>query len=345
MANVGHRPLGRSGLKVSRLTLGAMTFGASQGFMKGVTSSDDEAARVLERALEAGIDTIDTANVYSEGRSEELLGKLLKGRREKVVLATKCRFPTVPPPPGGKPGPHEAGLSRKAILRSCEDSLRRLGTDHVDLYQVHMQDGSVPIEETLSALDDLVRAGKVRYVGCSNYAGYRLVESLWAADRRGTERFVSVQLQWSILDRGCEREVIPACRAFGLGTLLWSPLARGFLTGKYRRGEKPPEGARLASWNDSFRSYDHDRGWSVLDLVRSVAEKHRTTPAAVSLAWLLAKPETSSIVVGARTVQQLEDNLKALELTLPPEDVQAIDEASKPDWGYPYAFIGNREPW
>jgi aryl-alcohol dehydrogenase-like predicted oxidoreductase len=334
--------LGRCGLRVSRIALGAMTFGESRGFMKGVTSPDDEARRVLDRALDAGIDTIDTANVYSEGRSEELLGAWLEGKRERVVLATKCRFPTGD---AAKAGPHDSGLSRKAILKACEDSLRRLRTDHVDLYQVHMQDRSVPIEETLSALDDLVRQGKVRYVGCSNYAGYRLVESLWAADRRGVERYASLQLQWSLLSRDCERELVPACRAFGLGTLVWSPLGRGFLSGKYRRGEAPPKDARLSAWQESWRSLDVPQSWVILDEVRRIAGAHGTTPAAISLAWLLAKPEASTIIVGARTVAQLDDNLAALSVRLSPEDLAALDQVSQPAWGYPYAFIAAREPW
>ncbi len=337
------RTLGRSGLKVTRLSLGAMTFGEAQGFMKGVTSQEEEARRVLDRALDAGVDTIDTANVYSEGRSEELLGKWLAGRRERVVLCTKCRFPT-----GGDPaaaGPHEHGLSRKAILDACEGSLRRLRTDHVDLYQVHMQDRSVPIEETLSALDDLVRAGKVRYLGCSNYAAYRLVEALWAADRRGKEPFVSLQMQWSLAVRDAERELVPAVRHFGLGAMVWSPLARGFLSGKYRRGEPPPAGSRLATWRDSYRQFDNERGWRTLEAVRAVAARHGATPAAVSLAWLLARPEATTVVVGARTVAQLEENLAAQDLRLGAEDLAALDEASAPEWGYPYSFIAMREPW
>jgi aryl-alcohol dehydrogenase-like predicted oxidoreductase len=338
-----HRNLGRSGLVVSRFTLGAMTFGESEGFMKGVTSSDDEARRVLDRALDAGIDTVDTANVYSEGRSEELLGRWLEGKRERVVLATKCRFPTRGS--AETAAPHDHGLSRKAILRACEASLRRLRTDHVDLYQVHMQDRSVPVEETLSALDDLVRQGKVRYAGCSNYAGYRLVEALWAADRRGLEPYVSLQLQWSLAARESERELVPAARAFGLGLLVWSPLARGFLSGKYRRGEAAPAGSRLAAWQDSYRQFDHDRGWTVVETLRAVAGRRGTTPAAVALAWLLAKPEATTVIVGARTVAQLEENLRALAIALAPEELAELDRASAPEWGYPQAFIGMREPW
>lgn len=339
-----HRPLGRSGLRVTSLTLGAMTFGESQGFMKGVTSPDDEAKAVLDRALDAGIDTIDTANLYSEGRSEELLGRWLQGRRQRVTLLTKCRFPTVALP-GRRPGPYEAGLSRRGIIENCEASLRRLQTDFIDLYQVHMQDGAVPIEETLRALDDLQRAGKVRWIGCSNYTGYRLVEALWTADKRALASFASVQLQWSLVCRDAERELVPAARTFGLGTLVWSPLGRGFLSGKYERGQPPPKDARLASWQESWKLYDNDRCWGLLDVVRGIAKERATTPAAVSLAWLLAQPQCSSVIVGARTVQQLEENLAARELQLTTTELARLDAASKPDWGYPYSFIAAREPW
>jgi aryl-alcohol dehydrogenase-like predicted oxidoreductase len=339
------RRLGTSGLKVSVFSLGAMTFGESQTFMKGVTSSDDEARRVFDRAIDAGINLVDTANVYSEGRSEELTGQWIAGKRDRVLLATKCRFPIGFGMGGKKPGPYDMGLSRQHILRACEDSLKRLNTDVIDLYQVHMQDGTVAIDETLRALDDLIRQGKVRYIGCSNYTGYRLIESLWSADKRNTARFEAVQLQWSLAVRDAEREVIPACRNFGLGTLIWSPLARGFLTGKYHRNQPAPAGSRLEAWKDSFKSLDNDRNWSLLDVIRKVAEKHDTTPAAVSLAWLLARSETTSIIVGAKTVEQLDDNLAALTVRLEPVDIQQLDEASKPDWGYPYSFIGAREPW
>ncbi|MHB1845863.1 MAG: aldo/keto reductase [Deltaproteobacteria bacterium] len=338
-----HVPLGRTGLRVSRLCLGAMTFGESKSFMKGATSSDDEARRVLDASFEAGIDFIDTANVYSEGRSEELLGGWLKGRRPQIVLATKCRFAMGMGTQAV--GPNDKGLSRRHILSACEDSLRRLGTDWIDLYQVHMQDGQTPIEETLRALDDLVRQGKVRYAGCSNYTGYRLGEAEGAAARLGLHRYESIQLQWNLITRDAERELIPAARAFGLGVLVWSPLARGFLSGKYRRGQPPPEGSRLAAWKDRYASFDKERNWKVLEAVARVAERRGKGMAPVALAWLLAKPECSSIIIGARTVAQLKENLEAQALKLTPEEVRELDQASLPEWGYPYDFIGNSEPW
>jgi aryl-alcohol dehydrogenase-like predicted oxidoreductase len=336
-----HRTLGRAGLRVSRLCLGAMTFGEARGFMKGVTSPNDEARAVLDAALNAGIDFIDTANVYSEGRSEELLGEWLGARRAKLSIATKCRFPMSPE----ATGPNDFGLSRRHIVEACEGSLRRLRTDWIDLYQVHMQDGRTPIEETMRALDDLVTAGKIRYAGCSNYAGYRLAEALWASDRRDLVRYDSIQLMWNLTARDAERELIPASRAFGLGVLVWSPLARGFLTGKYRRGQPPPDGARLASWRDTWAKVATERSWQTLDVVTAVAARRGTTPAAVSLAWLLRKPEVTSIILGARTIAQLQDNLACLEVKLTDDDMKELDKASQPDWGYPYDFIGGREPW
>ena len=338
-----YRQYGRSGLRVSALSLGAMTFGEAQGFMKGVHSDDAEARRVFDAALAAGLDTVDTANGYSEGRSEQLLGEWMKGRRHAVTLATKCRFQTL----GGTAPMHpsQSGLSRQSIVWNCEQSLRRLQTDYIDLYQVHMQDRSVPIEETLRALDDLQRAGKVRYLGCSNYTGYRMVESLWAADKRGTARYEGVQLQWSLVARDAEREMVPAARTFGMGLLVWSPLGRGFLSGKYRKGEAPPKGTRLESWKDTWALTATDQNWRTLEAVQAVAQRHDTTPAAVSIAWLLAKPEVSSVIIGARDQKQLSDNLRALAVKLTAEDLQQLEEVSKPAWGYPYNFIGGREPW
>jgi aryl-alcohol dehydrogenase-like predicted oxidoreductase len=338
---IEYRRLGRSGLKVTNLCLGAMTFGESKTFMKGVTSPDEEARAVLDRALDAGVDFIDTANMYSEGRSEELLGQWLGPRRRGVILATKVRFPLVP-----RPKPMDWGLSRRHILDACDASLRRLQTDWIDLYQVHLQDRTVPIEETLRAFDDLITQGKVRYVGCSNYAGYRLVESLWASDRRNLHRYESVQLEWSLIERGAEREVIPACREFGLGVLVWSPLARGILSGKYQRNQPPPQGARLAAWQDTWgRHADDERTWRILDEVRAVARETESTAARVAIAWLLQQPECTSVILGARTVQQLEDNLAAANLRLSPDHMRRLEEISRPRWGYPYEQIGVREPW
>ncbi len=335
------RSLGESGLKVSVLSMGAMTFGQSDGFMKGVTSSDDEGRRVFDLAIERGINLVDTANVYGNGESERVTGQWVKGKRDRVLIATKCRFPVGT----GKPGPHDMGLSRKHVVEACEASLQRLGVDTIDLYQTHMQDCTVPVEETMRALDDLQRAGKIRYAGCSNYTGYRLVESLWASDKRNLGRYESVQLQWSLLARGAEREMLPACKQFGLGTMIWSPLAGGFLSGKYTRNAPPPAGSRLATWVDTWKTRDQKRSWDIVDKLAVMAKEKDASPAAVALAWLLAKPITSTIIVGARTTAQLEDNLKGLDVKLEADDVAALDAASKPDWDYPYDMIGRSQEW
>jgi len=332
-----YRNLGRSGVKVSTLCLGAMTFGEAdeQSFMHGVSADEKTSHAILDRALEAGINFIDTADVYGQdGLSERVVGKWLadSGKRDEIVLATKFRFRM-------HDGPNGTGASRYRIVRTVEESLKRLGTDRIDLYQIHLQDRDVPEDEILRALDDLVRAGKVLYLGASNYAAYRLTDSLWTSRTERLERFVSLQAQYSLMVRDLEREHVPLCEAHGLGILPWSPLAAGFLTGKYRREEKPPAGARLAAWSSRFSGYDNERGWRTLDAVRAVAKETGATPAQVSLAWLLGKPTVSSVIFGARSVKQLEDDLGAAELELSHAQMLRLDEASAPELGYPYEMI------
>jgi aryl-alcohol dehydrogenase-like predicted oxidoreductase len=213
----------------------------------------------------------------------------------------------------------------------------------IDLYQVHLQDRNVAIDETLRALDDLVTQGKVRYIGCANYAGYSLVESLWAADRLQTHRYESIQLQWSLVQRSVERELIPAAAAFGLGVLVWSPLSRGFLSGKYKRGKTAPAGSRLDVHKDTFQALDTDKNWNLLRVVGRIAEQHETTQAAVSLAWLISRPETSSLILGVRTEAELDENLRALSVKLTSEDLKALDEASCPAWDYPWDVFRDTE--
>ncbi|MCB9594446.1 MAG: aldo/keto reductase [Sandaracinaceae bacterium] len=332
-----YRRLGNSGLEVSTLCLGGMTFGeATEGsFMHQVGSDADTAMAVMNRALDAGINFIDTADVYGpDGLSERVMGDWFErdGRRDEVVLATKFRFRM-------KGGPNGTGAARVRIVRAVEDSLRRLKTDRVDLYQIHMQDVNVPEEEIARALDDLVRAGKVLYLGCSNYAAYRMMESLWICDRRGLDRFVALQAQYSLVERSLEREHVPACERFGLGILPWSPLANGFLTGKYRKGAPPPEGSRLAKWKDRLARFDTERNWAILAALDEVAKEVEAEPAQVALAWLLKKPAVTSVIFGARDLAQLEANLKAAELALPDAAMAKLDEASALELGYPYAFI------
>jgi len=332
-----YKNLGSSGVKVSTLCLGAMTFGEAdeKSFMHNVGSDEATAHAVLDRAVAAGINFVDTADVYGQdGLSERVLGNWItaRGARDKLVLATKFRFTM------GE-GPNRSGASRYRIMKCVEDSLRRLRTDRIDLYQIHMQDITVPEEETLRALDDLVRAGKVLYLGCSNYAAYRLMRSLWLARTSHGTPFVTLQAQYSLLVRDLEREHVPLCRDEGLGILPWSPLAGGFLTGKFERGKPPQGGTRLGEKADRFARYDLERNWKVLDTVRAVASEAGATPSAVSLAWLLSRPQVTSVIFGARTIEQLDGNLAAAELVLTPGQLAALDQASAFELGYPYAFI------
>ena len=324
-----YRQLGSSGLRVSALTLGTMTFGGQGNFAK-VGSTDLAAARrQIDMGVDAGINLIDTADVYSRGAAEEIVGEALAGRRDELLLATKVRMRM-------GDGPNMVGLSRQHVIEGCEASLRRLRTDHIDLYQVHEWDGSVPLEETLAALDQLVRDGKVRYVGVSNYAGWQLLKALGISERNGLARFVSQQIYLSLQERSAEYELIPAAADQGLGTLVWSPLAGGLLSGKYRRGQDAPEGSRrFAGW-DEPPVYDEDRLYNTIETLVAVGEAHGVSAAQVALAWLLTRPTVSSVIVGARTDEQLADNLRAAELQLSDDELGSLDQVSRPDLLYPY---------
>ncbi|HWA76313.1 MAG TPA: aldo/keto reductase, partial [Polyangiaceae bacterium] len=238
-------------------------------------------------------------------------------------------------------GPNGSGASRYRIVRCVEDSLRRLKTDRIDLYQIHLQDIETPEEETLRALDDLVRAGKVLYLGASNYAAYRLTNSQWISKTEHLHRFVALQAQYSLLVRDLEREHVPVCREFGIGVLPYSPLAGGFLSGKYQRNQPQPAGTRLEKFKDRYAAFDNDRGWKTLDALRAIANEKSTTPSAVALAWLMTKPTVSSVIFGARSLEQLEDNLVAADVKLTAADVAKLDEVSATSLGYPYQFIAN----
>jgi aryl-alcohol dehydrogenase-like predicted oxidoreductase len=332
-----YRPLGSSGVKVSTLCLGAMTFGEADetSFMHKVSADEATSHAILSRALEAGINFIDTADVYGQdGLSERVVGSWLAASRarDRVVLATKFRFRMAD-------GPNGTGASRLRIVRAVEDSLRRLGTDRIDLYQIHCQDLETPEEETLRALDDLVRAGKVLYLGASNYAAYRLVDSLWISRSTARERFVTLQAQYSLVARELEREHVPLCAKFGLGILPWAPLAGGFLTGKYDRSAPPPAGTRLEKFKERLAAYDTPRNWRILEALKAVAAATDRPPSQVALAWLLGRPAVTSVIFGARTVAQLDDNLGAATLSLGAEQRRQLDEASAFDLGYPYDFI------
>ncbi len=316
---MNYRRLGRTGLKVSELCLGTMQW--------GWTTDEENAFAVMDAFMEAGGNFIDTADIYTiwaegnpGGVSEEVIGRWLKarGNRDDVVLATKVR---------GRmwEGPNGEGLSRAHIMRACEDSLRRLQVETIDLYQTHWRDKETPIEETLSALDTLVQQGKVRYIGCSNYPAAWLMESLWVSDKKGLARFDSVQPHYNLVHRHeFEREVQAVCVDYGIGVIPWSPLAGGFLTGKYSR-DNAPQSARAA---ETRERYFNDFGWNALDAVRAVAAETGSTPTAVSLAWLLAQPAMTAPIIGANSVEQLRDSLGAVDLTLSPEQVQRLTDAT-----------------
>jgi aryl-alcohol dehydrogenase-like predicted oxidoreductase len=321
-----YRSLGRTGLLVSEICFGAMTFGG-KGFWAVVgTHGETEADRLVGVALEAGVNFFDTADVYSEGESERLLGKALQARRKDIVLATKVR---------GRvgPGPNEVGLTRGHIHASIDASLRRLGTDYVDLYQIHGFDPLVPLDETLRALEDVVRSGKVRYLGCSNLAAWQLMKSVGVSERHGWSRFDSLQAYYSIAGRDLEREIVPLLQDQGIGLMVWSPLAGGLLSGKFSREGAGPEGTRRAAFD--FPPVDKDRAFRVLDVMREIAGEKGTTVPRIALAWVLHQKWVSTVIIGAKDDQQLADNLGAAEVALSAEELKRLDEVSALPKEYP----------
>jgi aryl-alcohol dehydrogenase-like predicted oxidoreductase len=313
--------LGRTGVQVSELCLGCMMFGGK--------TEPEESYRIIDRALEAGINFVDTANVYSRGRSEEVTGEALKrnGRRHQVVLATKVHGRM------DDDDPNAAGNSRRHIIAQCDASLRRLQTDYIDLYQIHRPQSDIPIDETLRALDDLIRAGKVRYIGTSTFAAWQVVESLWASKELGLNRFVCEQQPYNILDRRVERELMPMAQTYGIATIPWSPLAGGLLTGKYRRGEGAPGGSRFAETDDLplvLRRRYHEGIYDVLEGLEPLVEAKGCTMAQFALAWCMVQPGVTSPIIGPRTMEQLEDNLGALELEMSEDDLIAVDRLVPP---------------
>jgi aryl-alcohol dehydrogenase-like predicted oxidoreductase len=315
-----YRVLGRTGLRVSELCFGTMTFGGKGATWKAIGALDEkEATEMVARCLDAGVNFFDTADGYGFGDAEAFLGRALGPRRKDVVIATKVAFPT------GK-GPNDRGLSRTHVLAAIDASLRRLGTDHVDVYFAHTIDRLTPLEETLRALEDLVRWGKVRHLGCSNFAAWQTVKANALAEARGWTRFEVAQLYYNLAARDIEREVVPCLEDQRVGLMAWSPLASGVLTGKYSAEGKAPEGARRAGFE--LGPLDWDRIGRVLAAAREVAAAHRATVPQVALAWLLAKDFVTSVVIGAKRMAQLDDNLGAAALALSPEDVARLDAAS-----------------
>jgi aryl-alcohol dehydrogenase-like predicted oxidoreductase len=332
---MNYRYLGRTGLKVSELCLGAMTFGRE--------ADEESSRRLLDVFVAQGGNFIDTADVYSQGVSEEIVGRWLKGQpRDDLVIATKVRFPM-------GAGPNDLGLSRKHILASVEASLRRLGTDHIDLYQIHAWDDGAPLEEMLGTLNMLVQSGKVRYLGASNVAGWQLQKSVDVSRHMGWEAFSCLQPLYNLLDRTIEWELLPVCENEGIGLIPWSPLRGGWLSGKYRRGmAAPPDNTRIheaedKGWSERWSVYNTERTWQVVEALHSVAERAGKTPAQVALNWLLQRPAVTAPIIGARTLTQLEDNLGATGWTLSPEHAQQLDAASAVPMPYPYGQLVERQ--
>ena len=326
------RFMGNTGIKVSELCLGAMTFGG-RGFWTIIGALEQkEATALVNQAIDGGINFFDTADVYSEGLAEEILGKALGTKRKDIVLATKVRGRT------GK-GPNDIGLSRLHIIESCNASLKRIGTDYIDLYQVHSFDPRTPQEETLRALDDLVRTGKVRYIGASNHTGWQLMKALAVSERQNLEKYVTLQAYYSLVARELENELVPLCLDQDLGILTWSPLGGGFLTGKYRRGKPRPEGARRTDPKNQFLQFDEEKGFAIVDELERIAGNHQATITQAALNYLLRKPGVSSAIIGARNGEQLSDTLRTTDWEMSPEEVKRLDELSKPPRIYPYWML------
>jgi aryl-alcohol dehydrogenase-like predicted oxidoreductase len=306
-----------------------MTFGGESFFSKVGSTDVKGARRQVDMCIEAGVNLFDTANIYSHGVSEEILGQVLEGRRQEVLVATKFRMVM-------RDGPNEGGASRFHIIRECEDSLRRLRTDYIDLYQIHEWDGETPLDETLEALDTLVRSGKVRYIGCSNYSGWHLMKALAISDRRNYVRYVSQQIYYSLQARDAEYELVPITLDQGLGILVWSPLAGGLLSGKYRRGKPAPEGSRhLTDWNEP-PVHNEEQLYDIVEALVEIAQAHNASAAQVALAYVLGRPGVTSLIIGARTEDQLKDNLGAANLKLTSEEQARLDKISAPRLLYPY---------
>jgi aryl-alcohol dehydrogenase-like predicted oxidoreductase len=329
---------------VSTVCLGTMTFSGGEGFWKNIGSTNQkEADELVKASIDAGVNFFDTADVYSEGQSETMLGQSLKNlniARKDVVVATKVY---------GRVGPgrNDVGASRGHIMDGVEASLRRLQTDHIDLYQIHGNDVVTPIEETLRALDTLVQQGKVRYIGCSNWQAWKIARALSISEFKNLARFDTLQAYYSIAGRDLEREIVPLLEAEKTGLLVWSPLAGGLLSGKFSRQNQKPEGSRRSEFD--FPIVDKERTWKILDAIAPIAKAHNCSPARISLAWLLAKPVVTSVIIGAKRMEQLKDNLAALDVKLSEEQIQKLDDVSAlppeyPGWMLPFQGANRLEP-
>ncbi len=325
-----YRYLGHSGLKISEIGLGVMTFGGDGSKSELGTVNQKEADLITAAALDSGINLFDTADVYSGGATEIVLGKALGNRRKDTVIATKVRFAM-------SKNPNDTGLSRHHIIKSCNDSLRRLGTDYIDLYQIHSYDAGTPLEETLRALDHLVQSGKVRYIGCSNLTAWQTMKALAISEKMNLEQFVTTQLYYSIGARDIEHELVPLCMDQHLGILCWSPLSGGFFTGKYKRNTTPPQGRRTDKQSPSLKFWpvDEERAYQIVEYLEHIGLKYNKTIAQTAINWLLRRPAISSVIVGARNIEQLKDNIGGSDWQLAQEDMQSLDTISKPAIPYP----------
>jgi aryl-alcohol dehydrogenase-like predicted oxidoreductase len=336
-----YRLLGRSGLKVSALSFGAATFGGGNEFFAAWGNTGvDEARRMVDLCLDAGVNLFDVANGYSNGLAEEILGKAIHGKRDKLLISTKAFFPM------GE-GPNDLGSSRHHILEQCDASLRRLGTDHIDIYHMHGHDALTPVEEVLDTLTTLVHAGKIRYIACSNFSGWHLMKSLAVSDRYGRIRYVAHQVYYSMIGREYEWELMPLGEEQGVGALIWSPLGWGRLTGKLRRGAKLPEVSRLHKTADAGPPVADEFLYRVVDAIDEVAKETGKTVPQIALNWLLQRPTVSSVIIGARNEEQLKQNLAAVGWNLTPEQVAKLDAASDVTPVYPYwhqRIVGPRNP-
>lgn len=334
-----YRKLGGSGLLVSELALGTMIFGEQSER----STPPAEAERIIHRFLDAGGNHIDTANVYADGRSEEIVGRAIKSKRDQVVLATKVRFPM-------GDGPNDRGLSRYHIMYSVDESLRRLQVDTIDLLYMHCWDNLTPIEESLRAFDQLVASGKVRYIGVSNFKAWQMMKALGVSEANGWSRFVAAQYQYSLVVRDIEAEFLDLCQAEGVGMVPWGPLGGGFLSGKYNRGNRPTSsnqgrlGVTPDDYEEAWPNRATDRNWEVLDIMGDIITSYEgTTYSRIALAWLLTRPAVASVIIGVRTMGQLEDNLGAIELELPADEIERLDETSAIPEAYPYRMIHGAE--
>ncbi|MBI1171819.1 aldo/keto reductase [bacterium] len=324
-----YRTLGRSGLKVSVLTMGTFTFGGAGPFAMVGAQGVAEARRLVDLCIDAGINLFDTADMYSSGMSEEILGEVLQGRRDDVLISSKARMPV-------GSGPNDEGTSRHHLIKACERSLKRLRTDHIDIYYMHEWDGTTPVEEKLAALDTLVQQGKVRYIGCSNYSGWHIMKSLAASDRDRRPRFVTQQIHYTLEAREAEYELLPISVDQGLGVLVWSPLAAGLLSGKHRRGLATPEGSRqFAGWTEP-PIRDSEKLWNIVDVLVEIGAARGVSAAQIALAWLLRRPGVSSLVIGGRNEAQFRDNFAAVELQLTDAEMARLNGVSAIPLIYPY---------